>query len=155
MRRGTIIFFLCIFFLIGCENIEEDSKNEYLSMKNSLLEEKEYTDVNELPLDITTRIDRINEEKVNYKVILNHPKINMKDMKIMVVHNYYNEDLFPSVGIFDDKKELLVSSKDNSIELEDSIKTTKNISKLNLELKLWIEYINDLGEKKEIIYKTT
>ena len=79
----------------------------------------------------------------------------MKNIKLLVVNNYYNEEVFPSIGIFDDPKELLTSNNDSSLELENTIKTTKNISKINLELKLWMEYINELGETRKIYYKTT
>ena len=40
MKKVTIIFFLMILILTGCENKEEETKNEYISMKSNLLEEK-------------------------------------------------------------------------------------------------------------------
>ena len=154
MKKVTIIFLL-ILILVGCENKKEENKDEYISIKKHLLEEKEYTKGEDLPVDITVKIDREDEEKVKYKVILNHPKENMKEIKILVINNYYNEEVFPSVGIFDDPKNLSTTEQDSSIELDSILKTTKNISKINLELKIWMEYINELGEKKEIYYKTT
>ena len=78
----------------------------------------------------------------------------MKEIKAMVIHNYYSDDIYPSIGIFNKEKEL-TTNQDDKIELKDNIKTTQNISKLNLELKVWIEYINDEGKKQEIYYKTT
>ena len=154
MKKVYIIFLLSL-FLIGCENKEEELKTEYVVAKNNLKEEKEYTKKEELPLDITVEIDRENEEKLTYRVILNNPKENMKEIKAIVIHNYYSEELFPSIGIFDEKKSLLTSDIESKIELSNTIKTTKNLSKLNLELKIWIEYKNDRGETKEIYYKTT
>ena len=146
MKKVTIIFLLILIL---------ENKDEYISIKKHLLEEKEYTKGEDLPVDITVKIDREDEEKVKYKVILNHPKENMKDIKILVINNYYNEEVFPSVGIFDDPKSLSTTEQNSSIELDSILKTTKNISKINLELKIWMEYINELGEKKEIYYKTT
>ena len=154
MKKKLIIASLCIFFLVGCDNKEEVIKNEYISMKSNLLEEEKYTKSEDLPLDIIIDIKR-EDEIIKYSVKLKNPKENMKDMRVMVAHNYFSENLFPSVGIFDDKKELLTNNKDEFIELTDTIDTTKDISKLDLELKVWIEYKNDLNEKKEIIYKTT
>ncbi len=155
MKKKYVLIFFCLLFLVGCENQEEKIKNEYIGMKSTLLEE-DYTDIDKdnLPLDIKVQIDRVDEEKVKYHVIFSNPKENMNEIKAMVVHNYYSETLFPSVGVFDDKQNLLVSDGD-SIELVDTIKTTKNISKLNLELKVWMEYVDDDGEKKEVYYKTT
>ena len=154
MKKVTIIF-LFILLLAGCENKKEENKDEYISIKSNLLEEKEYTKKEDLPVNITVKIDRLDEEKVKYKVLLDHPKENMKEVKVLVVHNYYNEEIFPSIGIFDEPQKLSNTEENSSIELENTLKTTKNISKMNLELKIWMEYINELGEKKEVYYKTT
>ena len=124
-------------------------------MKNETLKEDNYKQET-LPVDIVTTIERVDEEDVNYKTTITNPKENMHNVKAILVHNYYNDDLYPSIGVFNEPQELLVDNNENGeITLEDTIKTTKNISKLNLELKLLIEYTNDNGEKKDIYYKTT
>lgn len=153
-KKIIVIYILCIFFLVGCENKEENIKNDYITMKNNVIEEEEYTKAEDLPLDIIVDINR-EEELIKYKITLKNPKETMKDIVALVVHNHYSENLFPSVGIFDEKKELLVTDKDKTIELEDTIDTTKDISKLNLELKIWIKYKNEQNEEKEVLYKTT
>ena len=78
----------------------------------------------------------------------------MNNMKVLVVHNYFTEDVFPSIGIFDETKNLLTNDK-NNISLVGYIETTKDIRKLDLELKVWIQYTDDDGEVKDIYYKTT
>ena len=124
-------------------------------MKNQTFDENNYQN-EELPLEIITTIERIDEEAINYNVVIKEPRENMHDVKAMVVHNYYNEDVFPSIGVFDEPKDLLINNDETSeLILKDTIKTTKNISKLDLELKIWIQYINDNGEKKDLYYKTT
>ena len=153
-KKIIVIYILCIFFLVGCENKEENIKNDYITMKNNVIEEEEYTKAEDLPLDIIVDINR-EEELIKYKITLKNPKETMKDIVALVVHNHYSENLVPSVGIFDEKKELLVTDKDKTIELEDTIDTTKDISKLNLELKIWIKYKNEQNEEKEVLYKTT
>lgn len=155
MKKVLIFFLLSLFLLTGCENKEEDSKNQYLSLKNKIMEKEDYTKIENLPIDITTKIDRQDEEKVRYKVVLDNPKENMKNMKVIVVHNYYTENLFPTIGIFDKTKELSTNTEKNKVELEDVIETTKNLSDISLELKVWVEYTNDLGETKDFLYKTT
>lgn len=158
---------MTLFFLTGCENKEEDDKNEYLAMKSSLIETKEYADLENMMCDIIVDIIRIDEEKVEYRVSLSNPKENMNDMKVLVVHNYYTEDVFPTIGLFDNTVDLLIDDNvkniddtadrdlDNDIELTGVIKTTNDIDELDLELKVLIEYIDDNGEKKDIYYKTT
>lgn len=156
MKKSYILIsLLLVLILTGCENKEEAIKNEYIAMKNQTFNEKNYQ-TTELPVEVITSIERIDEEAISYKVTIKKPKENMHDIKMMVVHNYYNEDVFPSIGVFDEPKDLLLNNKNlTELTLKDTIKTTKNLSKLDLELKIWVEYINDNGEKKDIYYKAT
>ena len=155
MKKTYLLLIISLFFISGCENKEEVTKNEYLAMKNETIDEANY--INDyLPLDIIVYIDRVGEEEIDYKVTLANPQENMHDIKALVVHNYYTEDVFPSIGVFDEVGELLIDDSNNSsLVLGDTIQTTTDISKLKLELKILIEYTNDNGEKKEIYYKTT
>lgn len=156
MKKIYILLLFSLIFISGCENKEEATKNEYIAMKNETFNEENYSEDSSLPVDIITTIERIDEEEIDYKTTITNPKENMHDVKVLLVHNYYNEDVYPSIGVFDDTQELLVNSDTTTeLVLKDTIKTTKNISKLNLELKLLIEYTNDEGEKKDIYYKTT
>ena len=155
MKRTYLLLIISLFFISGCENKEEVTKNEYLAMKNETLDEANY--INDyLPLDIIVYIDRVGEEEVCYKVTLANPQENMHDIKALVVHNYYTEDIFPSIGLFDDDESLIVGNEEvRGIELVGYIDTTKDIDELNLELKIWIQYIDDNGEVKDIYYKAT
>ena len=155
MKKTYLLLIISLFFISGCENKEEVTKNEYLAMKNETFDEANY--INDyLPLDIIAYINRVGEEEIDYKVTLANPQENMHNIKALVVHNYYTEDVFPSIGVFDEVGELLIDNSNNSsLVLGDTIQTTTDISKLKLELKILIEYTNDNGEKKEIYYKTT
>lgn len=152
--KKRILWILLLFVLVGCSTKEEDEKSDYIAIKSHLLEEETYTIGDELPLDIVVNIDRIDEEEVDYRVVFSNPKEDMHDIEAMVVHNYYNDDLFPTIGLFDSKGELLMGDK-NTLELKDTIETNKNLSSINLELKIYIKYKDKNGEKKEIYYKTT
>ena len=154
MKKIFLVLFLSILLFTGCENKEEIEKNDYLDMKSQLLSHKEFISLEELTCDIVVNIDRKDEEKVIYEVILSNPKENMNNIKAVLVHNYYTEDVFPTIGLFDDTKSLLVDSQ-NNITLKGSIKTDKDIDNLNLMLKLLIRYTTDDGIKKDIYYKTT
>lgn len=155
MKKIYILLLMSLMLLSGCENQEENTKNEYLAMKNETFKEANYKEQS-LPVDIVTTIGRIDEEKINYKVAISNPKENMHDIKVLLVHNYYTENVYPSIGVFDKTRELLIdNTEDNSIILEDTIQTTTNISRLGLELKVLIEYTDDLGERKDVYYKTT
>ncbi len=150
--RKICCLILILFLFTGCENQEEQEKNDYIAYKNNLLSTKEYS--KDLPLDIIIDIEREDEQTIAYKVTLTNPKENMHKIKAMVVNNYSNEAVFPTIGLFDDKEELRPENKDlNELELTGTIESTKNISSLKLNLKVWIEYQNDNGEKKEVYYQ--
>lgn len=158
MKKTLLLIVLLLFVLTGCKNEEESEKSEYLAMKSDLLAKEEFTDVSDIVCDITFSLDRLDEEKVTYSVILNNPKENMNDIKAIVVHNYYTEEVFPTIGLFDKSTDLLVNGqndKDSSVELTGNIETTNDIDNLDLELKILIEYKTDSGEVKDIYYKTT
>ena len=154
MKKKHLLLLLILFLLVGCKNKEEKEKNEYINLKSNIIKEENYTNKEELPLDITVKIDKTATEEIKYKVILSNPKENMKEIKAMAIHNYYNENLFPSVGIFNEKKELL-KNQENTIELESTIESVKDISKIDLQIKVWISYKDEFGKEKEIYYKTT
>ena len=155
MKKFLLI--ILIVLLTGCTNQEENVKNEYIAMKNSLLAANIINENSEkLPLDIIINLDRNNDEVITYDVILNNPRENMHDIKAMVVHNYYSEEIFPSIGVFEEEKNFLINNQEQQeIKLTGIIETTKNISNINLEVKVWLQYTNDSGEIKEIYYKTT
>ena len=154
MKKKILIIILFILLFTGCENKEEIEKNDYLDMKSELLERKEFFSLDKLNCDIVVNIDRIDEEKVVYEVTLSNPKENMKNIRAILVHNYYTEDVFPTIGLFDKPQNLLINDNTN-ITLKGVIKTDKDIDKLNLVLKLYVKYLNDDDIEKDIYYKTT
>lgn len=156
MKKMRLLLLLSLLLITGCNNVEEEDKSEYLAMKSNLLEDNEFEQTTDLVCDITISIDRINSEEISYRVIIDNPKENMNDIKAMVVHNYYVDDIFPTIGLFDDKESLVVGNDEiRGIELIGYIDTTKDIADLDLELKVWISYTTDTGEVKDIYYKTT
>ena len=97
MRKKILLILLLLILVTGCKNKEETDKSDYLAMKSNLLGQSKFIKSNDLPCDITVKLDRINEEKITYKVILDNPKENMHSVKVIVVHNFYTEEMFPSI----------------------------------------------------------
>lgn len=155
MKKIFLSMIVILLFLTGCNNKEEIEKSEYLQMKSDLLEHKEFIDGKNLDCDITVKVDRLTDEKVVYNVILSNAKEDMKNIKMIVVHNYYTEDVFPTIGLFNKTSELFKDKPDKTIELKGTIDTTDDIDKLDLKLKILIKYTNGNNEKKDIYYKTT
>ena len=157
MKKVLICFvFISLFLFVGCrkDTTDQEEKNDYLALKSDLISKTDFSQGEELNLDISVSIERVDEESISYTTTLSNVKENMNNIKVLVVHNYFTEDVFPSIGIFDDTKNLMVND-DNNITLVGYIDTTKDIRKLDLELKIWIQYIDDEGEVKDIYYKTT
>lgn len=153
--KKIISILLIVLLITGCsETKDQEEKSDYLAWKSELVEQDTFSSQEDLNCDITISIDRVDSEVISYKTIISNPKEDMKNIKMMVVHNYFTEEIFPTIGVFNEGKDLLVDSEKN-ITLVGYIDTTKDIKKLDLELKIWIEYTNNDGEVKDIYYKTT
>ena len=153
-KKITILLF-CLIIITGCNNKVEEEKNVYLETKSILETTDKFTLNDDLPCDITISLDRTDEEKVKYKAVLNNPKYNMNNVKILVIHNQYTEDVFPSIGLIDDNVKNLKIGDNNEIDIEGVLNTTDDIDNLSLEFRIWLEYTNDNNEKNTIYYKTT
>lgn len=156
MKRSIFVA-LISFLLIGCnENEIVKEKDEYLVFKEELLEQTEFTNDEDINFSIDVSVDRINEEEVSYRAIIDNPKENMHDVQAIVVHDYLTNDIFPSIGIFDDKIDLLVGNEEvKGINLAGYIQTTKEIEELDLDIKVYVEYTNDKNEIVKVYYNTT
>ena len=154
MKRIYIVLIIIVLLFTGCNNEKEEVKSEYLTMKSKLLKVKEFNSNEDINFDILVSVDRVDEENVSYKMVLSNPMENMHDIKAILIHNYYTEDVFPSIGLFDKVKSMHINSND-SIDLEGVVKTDKSIDNLGLILKLYVKYLDDYGNEKSIYYKTT
>ena len=156
MKKIFLILLLVTLLMTGCKNKEEKEKNQYLAMKSKLLETKKYSNIDEIPCDIIVDIKRVSEERVNYRILLQNAKVNMNNIKAIAVHNYYTEDIFPSIGLFNKKYNLSPNQKENNkIELKGKIETSEDIDNLKIQLKIMIEYYDDNNKKIDIYYNAT
>jgi len=148
MKKLLLIIPLFI-LLIGCTNKVEDDKFAYLEYKNNLEAQEEFTGHDSLDFNTFFNIERIGDN-VTYSLTINNPKINMHNIKALLIHNYDTIDTYPSIGIFDKEKELLIDSN-NSLKLEGTIVSADDLS--DVKFKLYLEYTNDEEEKQEIYYE--
>lgn len=145
--KKLFLVILSLFLLVGCSTKEEDEKIAYLEYKNELEEVDDFT--NDVDFNTFFNIVRENEETVNYSLVINNPKINMHDVKALLIHDYITEDAYPSVGIFDEPATLSASSED-SIILKGVITSNEDLS--DVKFKLYLEYSDDDGELNKIYY---
>ena len=112
MKKGYILLFLMLVLLMGCDNHKEEVKNDYLSMKSDLLKVTDFSSLEDINCDVSVFIDRIDDERVSYEMIVENPREDMNNVRALLIHNYYTEQLFPSVGIFEDAVSLKTNSDD-------------------------------------------
>ena len=156
MKKLVVLIF--IVFLVGCSNIKIEQneeinkeKEDYLAIKNELNSVKEYVNDDDLPCDVTISIDRINKEEISYRAIVDNPKIDMYNVKALLIHDYFTEDIFPSIGIFDEPQNLIIGNEEvKGFELVGYIETSKDI---DVNLKLYLEYTDINGNISDIYYK--
>ena len=138
--------------LVGCTNKVEESKISYLEYKNVLQKQQVFNEEDKSDFNTYFNIKRENEEIIHYSITINNPTINMYKVKALLIHDYSQEEAFPSVGILDEPVELLTNS-DNKIELKGKLQTIKDIS--NVKFKLYLEYIDDNGYENKIYYQVS
>lgn len=145
-----ILMILSLFLLVGCTNELEEEKYAYLEYKSNLEEQEEFATQDSLEFNTYFDLKRENEEIVNYSLVIDNPKVNMNNVKAILIHDFAVEDVFPTVGIFDDAVTLNNDSEDKLI-LKGSIQTNKDIS--SVKFKLYLEYTSDDGVLNNVYYE--
>lgn len=115
MRK--ILLLICI-LLVGCsKSTIYDTYVKNLKENNNISEK--------IPFDIEFYIDNVNENRIIYQVIIDNPKIETDNVTALVIHDGETNDIFPSVGIVDDKVDLNI---DKGIILLGYVDQTSNIN---------------------------
>ena len=139
-----------LLFLVGCSNELEVEKYDYLTYKSELQEKEEFKSEEELDFNTYFDIIRENDEKIVYSIVIDSPKIDMYSVKALLIHDYMAEDIFPSVGIFDEPVILLCDS-DEKIVLKGEIYSEKELT--DTKFKLYLEYEDSEGLSNKIFYE--
>lgn len=156
-----LIMLLFAVFIVGCSSVKIETDNniveekeDYLAIKDELNSVDKYISDENLPCDIKISLDRINKEEISYRAIIDNPKTDMYNIKALLIHDYFTEDIFPSIGIFDETENLIVGNEEvRGISLVGYIETTNDIEELDLNVKLYIEYSDSEGNIQKIYYK--
>lgn len=144
------MFLLPLILLVGCTNNVEENKYSYLDYKDKLQKQESFSTDDDIDFNVYFNINRENEEIINYGVVIDNPSIDMYNVKALLIHDYVQEDAYPSVGILDDTVELKKDSEDK-ITLSGKIQTDEDIS--NVNFKLYLEYTDLDGLLNKIYYK--
>ena len=145
-----LVVLLPLLFLVGCTNEVEENKYSYLEYKRVLEQKEEFTTREEIDFNAYFNIERENEEVVNYSIVIKEPSIDMHNVKALLIHDYVQDEAFPSIGILDNPVELKKDS-DDKIVLEGKIQTIEDIT--DVKFKLYLEYIDSEGIENKIYYQ--
>ena len=148
--KKLVVLIPLLLLLVGCTNKVEENKIAYLEYKKELEQTNIFNKKEEMDFNTYFNIEREDEEVVNYSIIINEPTIDMHNVKALLIHNYYQEEAFPSVGILDEEVELKKDSEDK-ITLSGIIQTTEDISDVNF--KLYLEYQDENKKENKIYYE--
>ena len=136
--------------LVGCTNEVEEEKNVYLTYKSNLQETEDLKSESELGFNTYFDVQKEGEEKINYSLVISDAKVDMYDVKALLIHDFMVDDVFPSVGIFDEPVQLLRNS-DDEIVLSGSINSDSDIS--DIKFRLYLEYEDSNNLTNAIYYE--
>jgi len=157
MKKILLIITL-VFVLCGCSrdnSLENATYNNYVK----LLKQEEKMSTN-LPFDLEVYVDKIIETEVMYRVIIDNPKVSLRNIEALVIHDKYTEDIYPSSGIFESKLNLIpgvINEKSNYVEgiiLAGYIPFEEDAKYLDATFKLLFKYEDDEGKSHTIVYST-
>ena len=144
-----IIVILLLILLCGCTSSE---KNIYLDYINELKEVK--TSSKTYPFNIEVKYDKIIDREVRYQVILDNVKEDITDIEMICYHDKETKDIYPSIGIFDDKESLFKKKKPSGLILVGYIPYKKDINNFHITMKVLVKYkINNKEYKIHYVTK--
>lgn len=153
-----VLLLILLILLCGCS--KSDSK-ELKLYKEYLKEIKSTESTNSnLPFNIEVIVDKIIETEVSYRVIIDNPKVSLRNIEVIAIHDKYTKDIFPSSGIFDDKLNLIpnvINKSSNYVEgiiLVGYIPFEDDIKNLNANFKVLFKYTDDDEKSHTIVYST-
>ncbi|MDO5568886.1 MAG: hypothetical protein Q4G04_02080 [bacterium] len=152
MKKVVIIILLAL-TLVGCQtNSSEVDKTQYLEYKKQINETSEFLDISALPFTTNAIVTKISDEMISYAITISNPQINLNNISALLIHNQFTEELYPSVGLFNEKLNLLLTSDSmNSFVLVGYLETMEE--SLDIEFKLLFNYVNDNGQSITLISK--
>lgn len=119
-------------------NNTENEKNDYIKFVQKL--ENVTKSSEDIPFDINIKYDKLTDDEVRYQVIIDNPKGEITNIKAVAIHNKQTDDVFPSVGIFEEKMKLIPSEKPSGIILVGYIPYTKSLKNFECEIKVLVSY---------------
>lgn len=156
MKKIGIVLIL-IMIICGCTNRLDENQLIYNSYVEELKELKSTNTAKDI-VDIDIKLEKSSNDEITYRVTIDNPKEKMKQVEAFVYHDQKTEDIYPSIGVFDEKVNLIPNLKEKDekntegIVLVGYIKTKKEIEDFHPTMKVMILYNNQENERQKIYF---
>ena len=136
--KKIILLLTIVLLLCSCTNKKNNERyNELVNELKNVTSSTENIDI-----DIEVEVEYLKDNLKNYRILINKPDFEMKNITALAITNE-EEDMYPSIGIFDDKITLNKDSKNKGIKL------SGYFEREDIEFKV---YINFTKEGKDYTY---
>ena len=156
MKKIGIVLIL-IMIICGCTNRLDENQLIYNSYVEELKELKSTNTAKDI-VDIDIKLEKSSNDEITYRVTIDNPKEKMKQVEAFVYHDQQTEDIYSSIGVFDEKVNLIPNLKEKDekntegIVLVGYIKTKKEIEDFHPTMKVMILYNNQENERQKIYF---
>lgn len=153
MKKIIIVLLISIILLTGCSDkklVEE--KETYIKYIQNL--KKVTKSTKDIPFEIEVKYDKLTNDEVRYQVIIDGVKEDIKNIEAIVIHNKQTNDVFPSIGIFDEKQDLLKDKKPSGVILVGYIDYQGDIKDFKCKIKLLVKYETENKKSHKVYYVT-
>lgn len=141
--RKILIIITFILFITGCKVVKKETNLEHEKQTYQKyvkeLKQRNYSS-DDIPFDIDVVYDRITEDEVRYQVIIDNPKYDLSSLQVIAIHNKQTDDIFPSLGIFEEKKSLYRGKKPEGLVLVGYIPYDGKLSNFKCKMKVLVKY---------------
>lgn len=148
--KKILLIFICL-LLIGCSSVEKKKYDDYiLLLRNSNIS-------SDIPFSIQVYLDKLLDDEISYRVIIDNPKYDLFNVEALAIHNIETNDIFPSIGIFDETVNLVNEVKNindtKGIILTGYISTELDLDEFDAEFRVLVKYSDSISDHL-IIYST-
>lgn len=158
MKKLCLLVILS-YLLTGCYNNElKDEKKLYNEYVKELKNASEDNFDNKFPFDLNIYLEKIIDEEVVCRVIIDNPTSTINNIKAIVIHDYETNNIYPTIGIFDEPLHLkpnFVNKEEGYVKgivLVSYIPFEDNIEDFNALIKILVSYEQE-GKSKKVLYK--
>lgn len=146
------LFFLSFLFLfcIGCGKIDLNFRF-YEETVKKLNETNSFLEIENASLQV--QVDRISDYELLYRLTLDQVQEEMNEVTLLVIHNQETEDVFPSIGIFDEKVSISPNMGSKGIILLGYIPYRGDITSFHATFLVYLSYYDMQDQFHEGCYQ--